>query len=143
MRPIRRRGPKDSPVYEEKTRDILVRVHPAYLPEESEPEDGRWFWSYTVEIENHGAETVQLVSRHWEITDSLNRTQQVSGSGVVGEQPTLKPREAFRYTSGCPLQTSSGSMRGRYQMMTRAGEPFEVTIPEFSLDLPTVHRTLN
>jgi len=143
MRPIRRRVSRDSPVYEAKTRDIVVRVNPTYMAEESDPEDGRWFWAYTVEIENHGRETVQLVSRHWVITDGLNRTEEVRGPGVVGEQPLLKPREAFRYTSGCPLQTSSGAMKGHYQMMTDDGEPFEVAIPEFSLDLPSARRTLN
>ncbi|WP_227586181.1 Co2+/Mg2+ efflux protein ApaG, partial [Klebsiella aerogenes] len=75
-------------------------------------------WAYMVEIENHGCETIQLISRRWTIVDALNRAQEVSGAGVVGEQPELKPREAFRYTSGCPLPTSSGTMRGVYQMLT-------------------------
>ncbi len=143
MKRLRRFGAKENPVYEARTRDIVVRVSPAYQTDQSAPEEGRWFWTYTVEIENHGAETVQLVSRHWVITDGLNRREDVRGPGVVGEQPTLKPREAFRYSSGCPLTTPSGMMRGAYQMMTREGDAFDVTIPEFSLDLPGARRVVN
>lgn len=143
MTRIRRRGTPDNPVYEARTRDILVRVAPAYLPEQSRPEEGRWLWAYVVEIENHGTETVTLVSRHWIITDALNRVEEVKGPGVVGEQPELGPREAFRYNSGCPLATPSGSMRGTYQMVTGAGEGFDVEIPEFSLHLPGSTRRVN
>lgn len=143
MKRIRRFGVKDNPVYEARTRDIVVRVNPAYEAEQSDPEQGRWFWTYTIEIENHGEETVQLISRHWLITDGRNRLEEVRGPGVVGEQPTLKPREAFRYTSGCPLQTSSGAMKGAYQMLTPEGDAFEVIIPEFSLDLPGAGRVVN
>ena len=143
MSRINRRGSPDSPVYEARTGDILVRVSPAYLPEDSNPENGRWIWSYTVEIENHGQDTVTLVSRHWIITDGLNRVEEVKGQGVVGEQPVLGPREAFRYASGCPLGTPSGTMRGSYQMVTAGGEAFEVAIPAFSLHLPGARRRLN
>jgi ApaG protein len=143
MKRIRRRGSKDAPVYEAKTRDIVVRVQPSYMPEESDPDRGRWFWAYVVEIENHGREVVQLMSRHWIITDGLNRVEEVQGVGVVGEQPTLKPLDAFRYTSGCPLTTDSGSMRGAYQMVTDLGVAFDVEIPEFSLDLPGAKRIVN
>lgn len=142
MRRIRKVGGRGG-VYEARTRDIVVRVNPCYQPDQSEPDEGRWFWTYTIEIENHGVETVQLVSRHWVITDSMNRSEDVRGPGVVGEQPTLKPREAFRYTSGCPLPTSSGAMRGSYQMMTPEGDAFDVVIPEFSLDVPAARRTVN
>lgn len=138
----RRPGP-DSPVYEARTRDILVRVMPTYLPEESNPSGGRWIWSYKIEIENHGTETVTLLSRHWIITDALNRVEEVKGPGVVGEQPTLGPREAFRYESGCPLKTSSGAMRGSFHMVTADDEHFEVEIPEFSLHLPGAMRRIN
>ena len=130
-------------VYEAKTRDVLVRVTPIYVPEQSDPDRARFTWTYTVEIENHGPETLQLVSRHWIITDGLNRTEEVKGPGVVGEQPTLKPREAFRYTSGCPLTTPSGAMRGAYQMMTEGGETFDAAIPEFSLHMPDATRRMN
>jgi ApaG protein len=143
MKRIRRRGSKDTPVYEAKTKDVVVRVCANYMPEQSDPDRGRWFWAYVVEIENHGKEVVQLVSRHWIITDARNRVEEVRGEGVVGEQPTLKPRDAFRYTSGCPLGTSSGTMRGFYQMVTDLGVPFDVKIPEFSLDLPGAKRVVN
>jgi ApaG protein len=143
MSRIRRRGTPDNPVYEARTRDILVRVAPAYMAEQSRPEEGQWLWSYVVEIENHGTQTVTLMSRHWIITDARNRVEEVKGPGVVGEQPVLGPREAFRYNSGCPLTTPSGSMRGTYQMVTAAGEAFDVEIPAFSLHLPGALRRVN
>ena len=129
--------------YEAVTRGVRVRVTPTYLPAQSEPEQGQFVWAYTVEIENRGAETVRLISRHWVITDAHNRVEEVRGPGVVGEQPTLAPGESFRYTSGCPLPTPSGAMRGAYQMMGRAGELFDVEIPEFSLHLPEATRRMN
>ncbi|HKT54866.1 MAG TPA: Co2+/Mg2+ efflux protein ApaG [Caulobacteraceae bacterium] len=138
QRPARGRA-----VYEATTDDLLVRVEPRYLPDQSDPLEGRYFWAYTVEIENHGSSTVQLISRRWLITDAHNRTEEVSGPGVVGEQPTLKPREAFRYSSGCPLTTPSGEMRGAYQMLRDDGETFEVEIPAFSLHLPGAQRVVN
>lgn len=122
---------------------MVVRVICSYLPGQSDPAQGRWVWSYTVEIENHGDETVQLVSRRWTITDALGRSQEVKGAGVVGEQPTLQPGEAYRYTSGCPLPTPSGAMAGAYQMVTDAGRLFEAEIPAFSLDLPGARKALN
>ena len=143
MSRIRRRGTPDNPVYEARTRDILVRVAPAYMAEQSRPDEGQWLWSYVVEIENHGTQTVTLMSRHWIITDARNRVEEVKGPGVVGEQPVLGPREAFRYNSGCPLTTPSGSMRGTYQMVTAAGEAFDVEIPAFSLHLPGALRRVN
>jgi ApaG protein len=135
--------PKPSTVYEAKTRGIVVRVVTSYLPAQSNPDEGRYAWAYMIEIENHSDEAVQLISRRWEITDALNRTEIVSGPGVVGEQPHLKPREAFRYSSGCPLPTPSGEMRGTYQMITDDGDAFEVEIPAFSLHLPNASRTVN
>ncbi len=129
--------------YEATTRGVRVRVTPAYLPDQSEPEQGQYVWAYTVEVENLGAETVRLISRHWVITDALNRVEEVRGPGVVGEQPTLGPGESFRYTSGCPLATPSGAMRGAYQMRTAAGEMFDAQIPEFSLHLPEATRRVN
>jgi ApaG protein len=139
----RRSSYQDQPVYEARTRDVVVRVITNYLPDQSDPADGQWVWAYMVEIENHGVETVQLVSRHWIITDALNRVEEVKGAGVVGEQPLLKPGEAFRYTSGCPLATPSGAMHGSYQMLTDDGESFPVEIPAFSLDLPGARKALN
>ncbi|MDH4384707.1 MAG: Co2+/Mg2+ efflux protein ApaG [Caulobacter sp.] len=143
MKPIRKRGTPDSPVYEARTRDVVVRVKANYEPGQSDPAENRYFWNYTVEIENHGQETVQLVSRRWVITDARNHSEVVSGRGVVGEQPTLRGREAFRYVSGCPLETSSGAMSGVYQMVTDGGEAFEAEIPQFSLHLPGASKKLN
>jgi ApaG protein len=133
----------DRAVYEARTAQILVRVEPRFLPEQSDEHERRYVWGYTVEIENHGEETVQLLSRRWLITDALNRTETVVGEGVRGEQPTLGPRQAFRYTSFCPLATTSGEIRGAYQMITDAGAVFEVEIPAFSLHLPSARRNLN
>jgi len=143
MQRMRRRRGQDGAAYEARTRDIVVRVFPVYAAEESSPEQGLYLWSYTVEIENHGAEIVTLIARRWSITDAFNRVNDVEGSGVVGEQPELKPREAFRYVSNCPLPTPSGAMKGSYHMVTDQGEMFEVEIPEFSLHLPGAAAKLN
>ena len=142
-KPPRRPETLDGPVYEARTGDVVVKVTTRYIPEQSEPEHGQYFWSYTVEIENKGAQTLQLMARHWVITDSFNRVHEVQGDGVVGEQPELKPGDAFRYTSGCPLKTASGTMRGSYRMLTAAGESFEAAVPEFSLHLPGAGRVVN
>jgi ApaG protein len=134
---IPRRGKASAgPVYEQETRGVTVRVTPSFLPDQSSRERGRYVWAYTVEIENRGAAQIQLVSRHWIITDALNRTEEVKGAGVVGEQPELKPGEAYRYASACPLSTPSGLMRGSYHMVTPQGDAFDVMVPQFSLDLP-------
>lgn len=143
MQRMRRRRGQDGAAYEARTRDIVVRVFATYAAEESSPDQGLYLWSYTVEIENHGAETVTLISRRWSITDGFNRVNDVEGSGVVGEQPELKPREAFRYVSNCPLPTPSGAMKGSYQMVTDQGDVFEAEIPEFSLHLPGAAAKLN
>ncbi len=143
MNRIPSRRAKESPVYEARTRDVVVRVKTNYLAEQSDPIESRYVWAYTIEIENHSEDTVQLVSRRWRITDGHNKTEEVSGAGVIGEQPRLKPREAFRYTSGCPLTTPSGEMRGAYQMLTDKGEAFEAEVPAFSLHLPGAHRKVN
>lgn len=130
-------------MYRAVTRQIEVVVEPSFLPERSSPEDGRFFWAYTVAIVNAGTETVQLKARHWIITDGTGRNQEVHGEGVVGEQPVLEPGERFEYTSGVPLQTPSGFLSGSYQMETEDGEPFDIDIPPFSLDSPDHKRTLN
>lgn len=119
------------------TRDIRVTVRAFYLADQSEPERGQFVWAYRVEIANTGRETVQLLRRTWHITDGLGRTQTVHGAGVIGEQPVLEPGGSFEYTSGTPLGTASGFMRGAYHMVvTRSGEAFDVAIPAFSLDSP-------
>jgi ApaG protein len=129
--------------YVAETRGIIVRVTPYFLPDQSDPDERNWVWAYAVEIENTSEETVQLMSRHWVITDAMGRVEEVEGDGVVGEQPTLKPNHNFRYTSGCPLTTPSGVMEGEYRMVTLDGEHFEVRIPAFSLDLPGAVRVVN
>ena len=123
-------------MYEQETRGIRVSVIPNYLENQSDPEDGRFVWSYTVRIDNDSQEVVQLRTRYWRIIDSLGVTEEVEGDGVVGEQPVIRPGEGFEYTSGAPLPTPSGLMLGRYGMETAGGELFEVDIPAFSLDSP-------
>ena len=123
-------------MYQERTRSIQISVEPFYLDDQSAPEQGRFVFGYRVQIDNQGAEVVQLVSRHWRITDSLGRTMEVRGAAVGGKQPELQPGETFEYTSGTPLATPSGIMVGSYEMVTIEGERFEVTIPAFSLDAP-------
>ncbi|MBX2806892.1 MAG: Co2+/Mg2+ efflux protein ApaG [Hyphomicrobiales bacterium] len=124
--------------YETTTQGISVRVEPSFVEDESTPVRDQYFWAYTVEIYNGGAETVKLVSRYWLITDAFGRSQEVRGPGVVGEQPVLEPGESFRYTSGAPLKAPSGIMQGHYVMETEDAESFEVKIPAFSLDSPYI-----
>ena len=123
-------------MYSETTRAIKVTVQPFYLEQHSSPDENHYVWAYAIEIANRGSETVQLLSRHWRITDALGRVQDVRGPGVVGEQPVLEPGESFEYTSSCPLQTPSGFMVGDYEMETGSGENFLVRVPAFSLDTP-------
>jgi ApaG protein len=130
-------------MYAAVTRDIKVTVEPTYSAERSDPEEPRYFWTYTVEIVNLGERTVQLTHRHWRITDAAGRREEVRGPGVVGEQPTLAPGESFRYASGCPLRTPSGIMVGSYRMVAEDGDVFDVAIPAFSLDSPQARRVLN
>jgi ApaG protein len=139
------RGPNsaDRAMYCCVTRDIQITVLPEFLPDRSDADEAQFFWAYTIEIANQGDVTVQLTDRHWKITDAHGRLEEVSGPGVVGEQPVLKPGETFRYTSGCPLSTPSGIMTGTYRMVDENGHVFEATIPVFSLDSPFVPRVLN
>ncbi|MBM4375391.1 MAG: Co2+/Mg2+ efflux protein ApaG [Deltaproteobacteria bacterium] len=118
------------------TRGVQVHVESRYLQERSSPERGGWFFGYTVTISNVGMETVQLLSRHWIITDAHGRIEEVRGPGVVGAQPRLRPGESFEYTSGCPLRTPFGTMRGTYQMVTSEGATFDATIAPFTLTTP-------
>lgn len=122
------------------TRGIRVAVVSEYAPDLSRPQDQQWLFLYTITIRNEGAETVQLISRHWVITDADGRVEEVRGPGVIGEQPVLEPGESFTYTSRCPLRTSFGTMQGTYQMVTGSGEAFDVKIATFTLSEPyTVH----
>ena len=118
------------------TRGIRVQVESAYLPDRSNPKEGSYFFVYHVRIANVGAETAQLVSREWIITDADGEVERVKGPGVVGEQPLLPPGGTFEYTSFCPLKTSVGSMHGHYHMVTADGDQFEATIAPFTLAVP-------
>ncbi|MDR6754971.1 ApaG protein [Mycoplana sp. BE70] len=130
-------------MYRALTRDIEVTVEPYFLEEQSDPDDSRYVWGYRIVIANHSDATVRLMTRYWHITDQNGLVDEVSGPGVVGEQPVLGPGDTYEYSSGCPLDTPSGVMFGHYQMETTSGEAFEVTIPAFSLDAPGQSRTLN
>ncbi|MBJ3776879.1 Co2+/Mg2+ efflux protein ApaG [Acuticoccus mangrovi] len=130
-------------MYQKVTNHIQVTVEPSFLPEHSSPERRRYVWAYEVEIRNLGGETVRLRNRQWTITNANGEVEEVRGAGVVGEQPTLTPGGAFRYTSGCPLTTPSGIMVGSYEMERETGERFFVDIPAFSLDLPDARPTMN
>ncbi len=130
-------------MYERVTRGIRVAVEPAYLDDQSDPEEGQFLWSYTVTIENNGPEAVQLLSRYWHITDAVGHIQEVRGPGVVGAQPVIDPGKSFQYTSGCPLPTASGHMVGRYQMKAASGEAFEAEIPPFILESPHERRQVH
>ena len=137
------RGVTRAPLYERTTRSIKVRVTPSFLADQSEPEESKFLWSYTITIENQGAETVQLVARYWQITDEIGHIQEVRGPGVVGAQPVLEPGQSFEYTSGCPLNTASGAMHGRYLMRAASGDTFEVDIPIFLLESPHERRQIH
>ena len=122
------------------TRGVRVAVVSEYAPDRSRPAQQEWVFLYTITITNEGAETVQLISRHWIITDGGGRVEEAKGPGVIGQQPTLAPGESFTYTSGCPLPTPFGMMEGTYQMVCPTGESFDVKIAPFTLSEPyTVH----
>ena len=122
------------------TNGVRVQVRARYAPDHSEPLHQQWMFLYHITISNEGSETVQLISRHWFITDASDKVQEVKGLGVVGRQPTLAPGESFEYTSGCPLRTPFGSMQGTYQMVTSGGRRFDAEIAPFALSGPyTLH----
>lgn len=127
-------------MYSQTTRSITVTVKPVYLEDQSSPADNHFVWAYRVRIENLGGQTVQVLRRHWKITDAMGRIQEVTGAGVVGETPVLHPGEHYEYTSGTPLSTPSGIMVGSYQVETVDGERFDIAVPAFSLDSP--HQTM-
>jgi ApaG protein len=124
-------------MYTQSTHSITVTVWPTFLKDKTSPADRRFAWAYRVRIENHGTATVQLISRFWSITDAAGRVEEVRGAGVVGEQPVLRPGEAYEYQSATKMPTPSGIMVGSYRMENRDnGEAFDVAIPAFSLDSP-------
>ncbi|MCS5670380.1 MAG: Co2+/Mg2+ efflux protein ApaG [Acidobacteriota bacterium] len=121
------------------SKGIRVHVTSHYSAEHSQPKS-LWFFLYTIKISNESTDTVQLISRHWIITNAENKVEEVQGPGVIGKQPVLAPGESFEYTSGCPLTTPFGMMKGTYQMVTADGDNFEVEIAPFALTEPyTVH----
>ena len=130
-------------MFERKTRDVVVRVEPDFLAEQSSPSEGRFIWAYTVEIENQSDTDLQVVERFWQIADSHGMVHEVRGEGVVGEKPVVKPGETFRYTSGAPLSAPSGMMLGTYSLQSPNGEQFAVDIPPFALDSPLGSRIVH
>ena len=122
----------------ETTREVTVRVAVSFLVEQSEPDRGRWFWAYHIRVENGGGAAVQLLTRHWIITDGRGARHTVEGEGVVGEQPTIAPGGSYDYVSGCPLSTPTGAMQGSYRMVGADGVGFDVAIPRFMLLAPAV-----
>jgi len=130
-------------LFEQRTKDVIVRVEPEFLAEQSSPSDSRFIWAYTVEIDNQGEEDLTVTERFWQIADSRGQVQEVRGSGVVGEKPVVKPGEVFRYTSGAPLTAPSGMMRGTYKVENSDGKSYDVDIPAFVLDSPHEGLILN
>ncbi|MGQ0587039.1 MAG: Co2+/Mg2+ efflux protein ApaG [Gammaproteobacteria bacterium] len=119
------------------TRGVRIQVRPRFIPEQSDPDNGQWLFAYHITIRNDGGETVQLISRHWVITDGEGKVEEVRGPGVVGYQPVLKPGEEFEYTSGCPLATPVGTMHGEFNMIVAgSGEKFDARIEPFRLAVP-------
>ena len=132
------RMPRDgiNPQYEQRTEDVIVRVAPEFLAEQSNPRDSRFIWAYTIEIDNQSGQDLTVTDRFWQIADSSGQVQEVRAAGVVGETPMVKSGETFRYTSGAPLTAPSGMMRGSYTMRTESGESFDIVVPTFLLDSP-------
>ncbi len=124
------------PVQKSSTVSLKISAQPQYISDESRPEQNYFFFSYRISIQNKGHETIQLMSRHWIITDGIGNVEEVRGPGVVGLQPKIQPGQNFEYESACPLTTSTGSMRGFYTMLTESGESVQIEIPEFYLVSP-------
>ena len=124
------------PLFEQRTKDVVVRVEPEFLPDQSSPGEGRFIWAYTVEIDNQSDSDLRVTERYWHIADSRGQVQEVRGQGVVGEKPVVRAGESFRYTSGAPLSAPSGMMSGSYRVEAEGGESFDIDIPVFVLDSP-------
>lgn len=129
-------NPRAAVSSEAKTHGIHVRVQSEYRPERSNPRQRQYFFAYTVNITNEGSQPVQLISRHWVITDAHGHVEEVRGPGVVGEQPIIKPGAQYQYSSACPLNTEFGTMHGSYQMRAADGSQFDAAIAPFRLALP-------
>jgi ApaG protein len=121
-----------------KKHEVSVSARVSFVPDQSDVDNGRYVFAYTITITNTGTVTAKLVSRHWIITDSNNEVQEVKGQGVVGEQPVLRPRQSFEYTSGTAIATPVGTMRGSYRIVAEDGVQFDAPIPEFALSMPRV-----
>ena len=129
--------------YTKITKDIRVSVKTDFLSDQSDEENNLWVWSYHILIENNGKNVVQLIDRYWKITDETGNIKEVKGSGVIGKQPSIKPGEFFEYSSGTPLNKSSGFMVGNYRMVYENSESFFIDVPVFSLDIPSIQKVLN
>jgi len=129
--------------YEQRTDDVVVRVAPEFLAEQSNPSDSRFIWAYTVEIDNQSEHDLTVMERFWQIADSRGQVQEVRGAGVVGETPIVRSGETFRYTSGAPLTAPSGMMRGSYTVQDEKGDSFDIAVPTFLLDSPHEGHSLN
>ena len=129
--------------YHQTSNGVSVSVEVEYIPRDEHDDEGRYVWAYHITMHNQSPMTIQLKTRHWTITDARGRVQHVDGPGVVGETPVLAPDATYDYSSGCPLETSSGAMNGYYMFEREDGLPLKVMIPAFSLDLPDVKRVLN
>jgi ApaG protein len=130
-------------MFEETTRQIRVAVTPTFLGDQSDPNEGRYLWAYHITIENKGREAVQLLTRHWHITDARGRVREVEGPGVIGQQPVILPGRKHEYSSGVPLETPSGFMTGTYHMKGAGGDEFDIKIPLFALESPFAERRLH
>lgn len=129
--------------YKAITDSVQVLVKPEYQPDRSEPERGRHVWAYHIEISNLSRSDIQLRSRYWRIVDGMGRVQEVRGRGVVGEEPVIGAGDSYSYSSGCPLDSTSGIMSGHFEMESDDGRRFEIVVPPFSLDIPDRSITLN
>ncbi|GGX71996.1 protein ApaG [Litorimonas cladophorae] len=129
--------------YEQRTENVVVRVAPEFLAEQSNPSDSRFIWAYTVEIVNQSEHDLTVMERFWQIADSRGQVQEVRGAGVVGETPVVRSGETFRYTSGAPLTAPSGMMRGSYTVQNTEGASFDIVVPTFLLDSPHDAHRLN
>jgi ApaG protein len=133
----------DIQTYRETTNYISVSVSPEYLHQQSEPSDNHFTWAYHVHIENSGRTSIQVLARHWKVTDIKGQSHEIVGDGLVGKQPVLKSGEVFRYSSGTPLSTPSGFMSGSFLLISEGGELFNALVPSFSLDSPLTNRPLH
>ena len=133
----------DIQTYRETTNYISVSVSPEYLHQQSEPSDNHFTWAYHVHIENSGSTSIQVLARHWKVTDIKGQSHEIVGDGLVGKQPVLKSGEVFRYSSGTPLSTPSGFMSGSFLLISEGGELFNALVPSFSLGSPLTNRPLH